>query len=82
MNTLRRWWYEQTKSKSILPENGEDKKTPDPEAICQRCGKNPIAIRGETGKPYSPKSKFFGLCWACSKNIRGAGTPKKEDKNV
>ena len=65
-------WYQESKygSKAAL--------------YCQKCGNYPIRIRSVTGKPSGPGSTYFGLCWSCSKILRGAGTHnhKKEKNNV
>lgn len=65
--TLRTWWYEQTGDNAIGTENGTDKKFPNPEMACIRCGANPVE-EGRNGKPRSEDSKYYGLCTPCIQN--------------
>lgn len=78
-NTLKRWYYEDENSikndtVEITTKNNLENKQINsaisaPSDLCKNCGKNPLEIRSESGKPYTPASKFYGLCGTCRKKL-------------
>lgn len=57
---------ENNKENNILNgECGEIDQQPLPPQVCNRCNKNNVNIDSNTKKPYSEKSKYYGLCKSC-----------------
>jgi len=82
LKTLKRWYYE--KEKCLKNEPHETTIENDSKIIqidfdcgaqessvpcCKRCHIHPIVLHTITKKPYSSKSKYFGLCNNCRKEI-------------
>ena len=79
-NTLRNWYYEKD-PRDIVTENGnksnseqnqEDNNNTENDMatelpLCSRCGEYRVRVHSGTKKPYSEKSKYYGLCPACSR---------------
>ena len=67
--TLKRWYYEGFKNDTPANSGNDSKKTGAEEFMeqktCIRCEERPVYIHPTNGKPYSRKSKYFGLCLKC-----------------
>lgn len=74
LRTLQRWWEEEECAKNGADEQvSETSKEKEKEGgaaraarpICLRCKRNPVQLHGNTHKPYSVNSKYYGLCGWC-----------------